>query len=136
MNTKQFEAVLSTLLPAHGPWPSGATVAGVVATDLAASLEDRAALAWLLAALPGEFTAGDEDALRAVEEAEPERVGRVVNAAYLAYYTDPVVRAVLEEETGYEARPPQPLGYELPPFDEGLLERQRARAPFWRDTKA
>jgi hypothetical protein len=42
------------------------------------------------------------------------------------------VRRVVEQETGYEDRPPQPLGYELEPFDEALLERQRARQPFWR----
>lgn len=135
MSSQRLEAVLATLLPAQGPWPSGAMVAGVVAADLAANPQHEAALAWLLAALPAEFAAGDEDVLRQVEEMVPERFGTVVDAAYLAYYTDPAVRAVLERETGYEARPPQPLGYELPPFDERLLERQRARAPFWRDTE-
>lgn len=136
MNTKRLEEVLATLLPAQGAWPSGAAVTEVVATDLAADAEDRAALAWLLAQLPADFAAGDEDALRHAEGIDPDRFGRIVNAAYLAYYTDPAVRRVLEQETGYEARPPQPLGYELPLFEEALLERQRARAPFWRDPEA
>ena len=39
------------------------------------------------------------------------------------------VRAVLERVTGYEARPPQPLGYELPPFDESAAgDAAQARA--------
>jgi len=43
------------------------------------------------------------------------------------------VRAVLAARAGYEARPPQPLGHHLAPFDPALLEPQRARKPFWRD---
>ena len=33
--------------------------------------------------------------------------------------------ADLKERVGYEARPPQPLGHDLPPFDESLLARQK-----------
>ena len=57
---------------------------------------------------------------------------RLVTLAYTAYYIEPRVRAVIERETGYENRPPQPLGYALEPFDERLLDKQRQRAPFWR----
>ncbi len=32
---------------------------------------------------------------------------------------------VVEELTGYAARPPQPLGYALPSFDETLLVSRR-----------
>ena len=127
----ELAAVLATLLPGDAPWPSGAVVADAVAADLAPG--DWAALS---ASLPGGFTAGDEAALRAVEQQHPAAFERMVTAAYLAYYTEPSVRAVLEQVTGYEARPPQPLGYQLEPFDETLLERQRLRAPFWRDPDA
>ncbi len=129
-------AVLATLLPGEPPWPSGAALAATVSADLAASAAGTAALARVLDALPPGFAAGDEASLRTIEAADPAAFERIVTAAYIAYYTDPEVRRVLESVTGYEARPPQPLGYELPPFDESLLERQRARPPFWRDPDA
>ena len=46
--------------------------------------------------------------------------------------SDPRVRDVVEQVTGYEARPPQPLGYDLPPVDEALLSEVKKRKPFWR----
>lgn len=127
-----LDAVLGTLLPGDGPWPCAAGLG--LAGGLRAELGEDAAR--LLAGLPGGFAALDaparEQALRALEAAEPARFERLVVAAYTAYYVDARVRATIERETGYEDRPPQPLGYELEPFDEALLERQRARAPFWR----
>ena len=121
--------ILATLLPGEAPWPSGTIVADTVVV----TPEDLAAL---LAALPAGFKTGDEAALKQIEQAQPALFDRVVNAAYLAYYANPEVRAVLEQVSGYEARPPQPLGYDLPPFDDSLLARQRRTAPFWRDPDA
>lgn len=127
-----LQPVLDTLLPGDADWPSAGSLPG-----LAAQVIDDAAPDGLLAALPAGFAALDadaqEEALRVLEAAQPAAFERLVAAAYLAYYTHPEVRAVLERLTGYEARPPQPLGYELPPFDEALLETQRRRAPFWRE---
>jgi hypothetical protein len=76
---------------------------------------------------------GNDAALRAAEAAHPAAFERLVSAAYLAYYNASPVRQVLARLTDYEDRPPQPLGYVLPPFDPALLDRQRASAPFWRD---
>ncbi|WP_372619358.1 hypothetical protein [Falsiroseomonas sp.] len=130
--TTPLAALLDTLLPGDADWPAAGTLEGVV-EQVAAD----AAPAPLLAALPAGFATADaesrEAALRALEAAEPAAFERLVVAAYLAYYTHDPVRAVLERLTGYAAHPPQPLGYELPPFDESLLETQRKRAPFWRD---
>ena len=102
--TDRLVALLATLIPGDTDWPSGATGATAVADDLAG------AAAPILAALPDGFMPGDEDALRAIEAAQPAIFERVVTALYIAYYTDPTVRRVLETRTGYEARPPQPLG--------------------------
>ena len=121
-----LETLLATLLPGDADWPSGA----LIAADVAADAPD--AVAVLAEALPG-LAAGDEAALHAAEAAHPAAFERLVSAAYLAYYTAPPVREVLARLTGYENRPPQPLGYELPPFDPALLALQRARAPVWRD---
>jgi hypothetical protein len=133
MNGSSLDALLDTLLPGDADWPAGGALdlAATVETDVGAD-----ALRALLARLPPDFAAGDADrreaALRAIENDLPEVFGRLVDAAYLAYYTAPRVRMVIERVTGYAARPPQPLGYELEPFDERLLDKQRQRAPFWR----
>lgn len=119
-------ALLSTLLPGDAHWPAAGTL------NLAL---DTALLSPIFAALPDNFAAGDEAALAAVERAQPAAFAALVHALYVAYYTHPSVRAVLAERSGYEARPPQPLGHELAPFDPVLLEPQRARPPFWRDPK-
>jgi hypothetical protein len=129
-------ALLATLLPGDPPWPSGAVLAETVAADLAATPDGTAALDRLLASLPPDFAAGDEATLQAIEKQMPADFERILSVAYIAYYTDPEVRLVLESVTGYAARPPQPLGYELPPFDNDLLARQRTRVPFWRDPDA
>lgn len=71
--------------------------------------------------------------LSTVEKEQPAAFQAVLKAAYSAYYTDQTVRQILETKTGYEARPPQPHGYELQSFDEELLEPVRAKGPIWRE---
>jgi hypothetical protein len=123
-------ALLDTLLPGGEGFPSAGGLAGI-----APRVADAARP--VLAQLPADFAARDADAreagLRAIEAAAPDAFARLVTALYLAYYVQPEVRAVLARDHGYEARPPQPAGHTLPPFDPALLDRQRQRAPFWRD---
>jgi hypothetical protein len=131
-------AVLATMLPGGGDWPS----AGVL--DLTAEAERLAALAVdglgalrrLLAALPSGFAAGDADAreaaLAAAEAADPTAFGAALQASYNAYYIDPRVLAVVAAQTGYRPGGPQPDGHELPPFDEAMVAVARTRAPHWR----
>ena len=127
-----LDAVLSTLLPGDGPWPDAGTLG--LAASLRADLGDQAPP--LGAALPEGFATADEASrvatLRALETGQPALFERLIAVAYTVYYVDARVRATIERETGYENRPPQPLGYALEPFDETLLDRQRQRAPFWR----
>jgi len=132
-------ALLDTLLPGDGAdWPA-AGAHGVAARmdDLAAGAPGGSeALAAVLEALPADFESRPpedrETLLRRIDADDPDRFARVVTAAYNAYYTDPAVRDVIERLTGYENRPPQPLGYDLPPFDESLLDAVKARGPIWR----
>jgi hypothetical protein len=72
------------------------------------------------------------ECLQALESNESILFDRLLIATYNMYYTDPTVRQVIERVTGYEARPPQPKGYQLEPFDEALLNKVRQRDPFWR----
>lgn len=94
------------------------------------------ALESVLEALPPAFPDGSQSSregmLREIEAAGPEAFEKVVTAAYNAYYTDPGIRDVIEALTGYENRPPQPRGYDLPAFDESLLDQVKARGPIWR----
>ncbi|MBL8701207.1 MAG: hypothetical protein JNK67_22715 [Alphaproteobacteria bacterium] len=128
--------VLDTLLPGDGPWPPAHDVdlAAAVRADRDGDPDGR--IDAVLAALPPGFAtadaAGREAMLRAIEAAHAADFERLVTLAYTAYYIAPRVRTVVERETGYANRPPQPLGYELEPFDERLLETQKKRAPFWR----
>ena len=90
----------------------------------------------VLSHLPEDFLNLRKDqqtiSLQRAESRAPDAFDTVLKACYSAYYTDPGVRQIIEQKTGYEARPPQPLGYEMEPFDESLLEPVRARGPIWR----
>ena len=123
-------ALLDTLLPGGDGFPAAGGLAGV-----GPRVADAARP--VLALLPAGFAARDADAreavLRGIEAEAPAMFGRLVTALYLAYYVQPEVHAVLARDHGYAARPPQPAGHELPPFDPALLDRQQQRAPFWRD---
>lgn len=66
--------------------------------------------------------------LRTVEEAEPAFFAALVEHTYRGYY----VRSEVHAAIGYATRPPQPLGHELAPWREELLQLQVGRAPFWR----
>jgi hypothetical protein len=68
--------------------------------------------------------------LETVEARWPAFFTALVEHTYRGYYT----LADVKRAIGYDPRPPQPLGYQLEPFDPALLERQRQRAPFWRQT--
>jgi Gluconate 2-dehydrogenase subunit 3 len=132
-----LDAVLDRLVPANGPVPPAGALGCAAAID--ASLGRDPALRRLFfeglttIALGGFAEAPDPDAaLREVEAAAPGFFAALVDHAYRAYYTDPRLLANLERTTGYPARPPQPLGHDMPPWDPDLLARQRQRAPFWR----
>src|SRR5262245_49366836 len=66
------------------------------------------------------LASGEQDAvLRDVEALQRAFFESLVSHVYQAYYNHPTVIALL----GLEARPPQPLGYALPPFDAAVTRR-------------
>lgn len=139
MTDPRLAPLLDTLLPGDGAdWPAAGAhgLADRLAEMAALAPGGPEALAEVLEALPADFAQGAQETrdevLRGIEAAQPEAFASVVTAAYNAYYTDPHVRDVIERLTGYENRPPQPDGYDLPPFDETLLEPVKARGPIWR----
>jgi hypothetical protein len=138
-------AALDRLVPPSGDRP-GAGQLGV-AEPIELALAASAALRRLflvglveidLAAGAGGFRALDgqaqDEVLRRIEADHPAFFAALLSHAYRGYYAHPTVLRALERATGYPARPPQPLGNTIEPWDEGMLARQRERRPFWRKT--
>lgn len=134
-----LRALLDTLLPGDGQdWPAAGQHGLADRTRALAALfpNGAQALETVLEALPEGFADTSQETretlLRDIEAQEPAAFEQTVTAAYNAYYTDPDIRDIIERLTGYENRPPQPKGYDLPPFDESLLDQVKARGPIWR----
>jgi hypothetical protein len=128
------EALFDTVLPGDGTFPPAS------ATSLAARVakHDRfaATLAPILARLPQGF--GDLpatariDMMRAVELMDPPAFAAMLTTAYSLYYTHPLVAAAIELTTGLKARPPQPEGYSLKPFDPAMVAVPAAKGRLYR----
>ena len=69
-----------------------------------------------------------ENAIRVIERNIPDHFGTFLEIVYLVYYSQPAVH----RRIGWVGRPPQPEGFDLPPFDESILDTVRKREPFWR----
>ncbi len=134
-------ATVGRIIPAHDALPSAGDL-GVPATieaTLAQTLSLRRTFldglhVIALASGDREFSAhsaDEQDAiLQTIETAHPAFFNLLVEHAYRGYYALPVVQRAL----GLSGEPPQPRGYQLPPFDPALLTIQRQRTPFWRRT--
>ena len=131
-------AVVDTLLPGDGDWPSAGSldIASEAARIAALSVAGLDPLRRLLAALPAGFATASADdreaALRSASAGEPAGFGSALQSSYNAYYTHPDVLGVVKAKTGYRGGSPQPDGYELPPFDEAMIATARSREPLWR----
>ncbi len=134
-------ATVSRIVPAHDALPNAGDlgVATTIETTLAQTPPLRRALldglhAIALASGDREFpahSADEQDAvLQTIEETHPAFFTLLVEHTYRGYYALLVVQRAL----GLSGEPPQPRGYQLPPFDPALLTIQRQRAPFWRRT--
>lgn len=113
----------ASLLASLAGKPELAGVLGPGLAALAALLAERGAARLSDLAPPERRGLLDALAARA-----PAFVPTLAFLAFAAYYQEPRVLVAL----GREPRPPYPKGYELPPFDEALLAKVRARAPFYR----
>lgn len=147
MNLNFLHAVVDTLLPGLSATETDATLPAAseigVAKKLLAHLDthrDKAVLANVLATIAAEaggedgFVAGEEGVrtavLQTVEQQQPDAFATLLFIVAADYYeSETVLRAF-----NWRPTPPQPLGYPLPPFDEGLLEQVRKKRPFWRKT--
>ena len=137
-------AILNRIVPPAPPRPGagdlgvGEFLEGVVAekSQLRRLFNDGLVLIEITASSKGStsFLALTDDAqdetLREVEVASPHFFDQLVLQAYNGYYTHPTIFQQLEYTPGSNdasGRPPELL-------DETLLEQQRKRLPFWRET--
>ena len=131
--------VQDELIPAYGDLPAAGALGAALTVD--AYLAERPRLRRpVLATLRAiEVSAGETcfaeldsarrvEVLREVESADPKSFSELLKQTYNAYYTRPDVQASL----GIDG-PPQPIGFELPAFDESRLARVRAMGKLWRD---
>ena len=134
----RLDALLDTLLPGGAGFPPASDVG--LGEWLMKQARFESSIADLLARLPEDFEGMPAQSrslqLQDIEANEPEVFGAAVVAAYSGYYTRPAVLDVIEAACGYKSGPPQPGGYELPPFDDAILEIPRSRAPSWRNPDA
>ena len=121
--------LLDVLLPGDGDFPPAS------ATTLPARLLAHPRFAVTVPPIPEALSERiSADAVRAAEAAQPAAFAALLTGVYSLYYTDRGVAAALARLNGYETRPPQPLGYELPAFEPSLLAIPAARAPSYRPT--
>ena len=133
--TELLRALVDTMLPGGEGFPSAS--AANVPEWLSGHSRFGPVVVGFLESLPGEFehmsSREQTDVLSALEDDDPQRFNEVVIAIYSAYYNRPDVLRVIESVCGYKAVPPQPGGYELPPFDESILAVPKSRPHSWRD---
>lgn len=135
---EKITPLLNGLLPGNDVWPPGGSLELTEEVARLATLDSQQPplVARFLDSLPPEFaeldTAARHQALVGMEESEPDSFGLMVRLGYNAYYTNAEVLQVLRARTGYEGRAPQPDGYQLPEFDESILNTVRRREPLWR----
>jgi hypothetical protein len=127
-------AALDVLLPGDADFPAASAV------DLAGRLLGLSSLAPAAKAGADELgttflTLGSADrviAMAALERDAPAVFSRFITSAYSGYYSTPAVLEAVERTSGYAARPPQPEGHALPPFDPAMLAVPAARKPSYR----
>lgn len=130
-----LRAAMDRLVPAVGDLPGAGTMALAPEVEAMAGQHSafHRALVGLLDGLAAKGFAtlagpAQDDALRALEAAQPLLFNAVLELVYLAYYGDERVH----RRIGWRTGPLQPSGFELPPFDEAILDKTRQRQPFWR----
>lgn len=131
--------VQDELVPSYGDLPPAGTLGAALTVDAYLAEQPRLRRPVLATLRAIEVRAGETpfdeldsgrrvEVLREVEDADPESFSELLKQTYNAYYTRPDVQASL----GIEG-PPQPMGFELPAFDESRLARVRAMGKLWRD---
>jgi len=131
-----MNALLDTLIPGDDNFPS----AGSLGLHEALLAHDRFGAPYSAASdlLPEGFADLPSEArahyVTEIEAREPDLFNGLIVGVYSLYYTHAAVSAVIERLTGHTARPPQPDGHPLEPFDPRLVAIPAVRARLFRPT--
>ncbi len=136
MSAATLQSLLDILIPGDADFPAPGAI------DLAAAMLAHARFAAFaeaaLVRLPPDFgSLGTGDviaAVEALEAADPEGFGALLTGLYSLYYVHPAVLEAVERVSGYAARPPQPEGYRLAPFDPAVVAIPASRGRLYRET--
>ncbi|MBI4219174.1 MAG: hypothetical protein HY682_03445 [Chloroflexi bacterium] len=134
--------VLDRLIPPSGDLPGAGGMSHAEKIEQAAQRTPgfRSALVAVLGAISldplSHVTGGfgalkpeqQDEAIRTIEVSMADQFYSLLRLVYAIYYSDPRVHPRI----GWVSRPPQPEGFELPAFDESVLEKIRQRKAFWR----
>jgi hypothetical protein len=129
-----LSAVLDVIIPPSGMMPGAGSPAIVEECQRMASDHGRfgEAVSAITQAIGDGFPVASTDeqteTLRRLESANPGEFELLLEVAYIAYYSDSEVH----KQIGWRTGALQPLGWELPPFNEGVLDTVKQREPFWR----
>jgi len=137
-----LKAVLNRLIPAGGEFPGAGDLDLVDHLDRVAASSPAARRMFVDglrqinlgserrdARAFEDLAPAEQDAvLRNVEGEHRAFFEALVSHVYQAYYSHPAVIQLL----GLEARPPQPLGHALPPFDAGITHSMSKRGTLYR----
>lgn len=133
---RSLPSLLAGLLPGDGCWPCAADLGLEPAISSLAESSDAFAEALSLLAeaeLPPR-TEPDalERALTDLQARQPAAFGSLMLLVYGAYYAHPDVLAVVEERSGYPARPPMPSGHPVLLPGPDRTPATAGGAPSWR----
>jgi hypothetical protein len=109
-HNRNLTALLDLLVPGDQRWPS-ASAAGVTAADLEADTDDDT-FVWIMS-----LAAAAAPQLLEIEQREPARFRRMLEAVYRAYYTTQAVQALVVELANAGPREASPY------FDKTLVAR-------------
>jgi hypothetical protein len=135
-----LSVVLNHLIPAEDGW-SGAGEEDMIEAMLADSKIDNEThlIDEILMNLPTGFeqnSAKQQIAeIESIEAEFPQAFASLLRHTYNVYYSNTEVLKVLQEKSGYPARPPLFQGYQLEPFNPESLNTQKQRTPFWRKVR-
>ncbi len=134
--TSSHETFMAGLLPGHDVWPCAVDLDLLPRIDRLAGEDPDAARAWATVSgwsLPDRSSPEDvHSALRLYESSDPATFSTAMLLVYTAYYTHPIVLDLIEQRSGYPARPPQPVGHPVRFDGPDPIPASSGSAPLWR----
>lgn len=135
--TQTHGEFMAGLLPGSGVWPCAADVDLTMTIDRLIAQDADTAAAWAAVGTwelpPRRESERLQDALRSYERTQPETFAAAMLLVYSAYYSHPDILVIVEQQCGYPARPPQPMGHAVHTIAADPRPSTAGRPPLWRE---